>query len=203
VGNELKGAVRTGKERHEGKILLETSELSFRGTDYRLKIAFAEIRDVKATNGELRVATKNGVLTFEVGTAAEKWREKILHPKTRAEKLGVKQGTKLRLLGEFKADFVKELETTGAEIVRAGRLANADQTFFAANSKTTLAAIEEFAKKMKGAEALWVVYAKGKKDLSENDVIDAGRAAGLKDVKVVGFSSTHTALKFVIPLEKR
>jgi len=203
VGNELKGAVRTGKERHQGKILLERSELIFRGTDYRLKIAFAEIRDVKATNGELRVRTRNGVLIFEVGTAAEKWREKILHPKTRAEKLGVKQGTKVVLLGEFKADFVKELQTTGAEIARAGRSANADQTFFAADSKTALAAIEELAKKMNGPEALWVVYAKGKKDLSQNDVIGAGRRAGLKDVKVVGFSSTHTALKFVIPLEKR
>lgn len=203
MGNELKGAVRTGKERHQGKILLERSELIFRGTDYRLKIAFAEIRDVKATNGELRVRTRNGVLIFEVGTAAEKWREKILHPKTRAEKLGVKQGTKVVLLGEFKADFVKELQTTGAEIARAGRSANADQTFFAADSKTALAAIEELAKKMNGPEALWVVYAKGKKDLSQNDVIGAGRRAGLKDVKVVGFSSTHTALKFVIPLEKR
>ena len=203
MGNELKGAVRTGKERHQGKILLERSELIFRGTDYRLKIAFAEIRDVKATNGELRVRTRNGVLIFEVGTAAEKWREKILHPKTRAEKLGVKRGTKVVLLGEFKADFVKELQTTGAEIARAGRSANADQTFFAADSKTALAAIEELAKKMNGPEALWVVYAKGKKDLSQNDVIGAGRRAGLKDVKVVGFSSTHTALKFVIPLEKR
>jgi len=34
-------------------------------------------------------------------------------------------------------------------------------------------------------------------------VIAAGRESGLKDVKVVGFSPTHTALKFVIPLEKR
>ena len=31
----------------------------------------------------------------------------------------------------------------------------------------------------------------------------AGRKAGLKDVKVVGFSPTHTALKFVIPVENR
>lgn len=203
MGNELKGAVRVGKERHQGKILLETSELIFRGTDYRLKIAFTEIRDVQASNGELRIATKNGVLMFEVGSAAERWREKILHPRTRAEKLGVKQGTKVGLLGEFKADFVKELQTTGAEIVTAGKSANVEQTFFAADSKTTLAAIEEFAKKMKGSEALWVVYAKGKKDPGENDVIGAGRRAGLKDVKVVGFSPTHTALKFVIPLEKR
>jgi hypothetical protein len=56
---------------------------------------------------------------------------------------------------------------------------------------------------MKGATALWIVYPKGQKSTTENDVIAAGRKTGLKDVKVVGFSSTHTALKFVIPLDKR
>jgi hypothetical protein len=34
-------------------------------------------------------------------------------------------------------------------------------------------------------------------------VMAAGKAAGLVDVKVVGFSSTHTAQKFVIPLKNR
>ena len=203
MGNELKGAVRREKERYQGKILLETSELIFRGTDYRLKIAFGEIRSVKTANGELRVATKDGVLTFEVGSAAEKWHEKILHPKTRAEKLGVKQGTKVRLLGEFQSDFVKELQGSSAEVIRAGTVANVDQTFFAADGNSALAAIGKYASKINGAEALWVVYAKGKKDPSENDVIAAGRKAGLKDVKVVGFSSTHTALKFVVPRKKR
>jgi hypothetical protein len=203
VGNELKGVVRTGKERHEGKILLETSELIFRGTDFRLKIAFAEMRDVNAANGELQVATKDGVLTFEVGAAAEKWREKILRPKTRAEKLGVKPGTRVRLSGKFEANFAVELQHASAEIFRAASVANVDQTFFAADSKTALAAIAKLARKMKGAETLWIVYPKGRKDITETDVIAAGRKAGLKDVKVVGFSPTRTALKFVIPLEKR
>lgn len=31
------------------------------------------------------------------------------------------------------------------------------------------------------------------------EVIEAGRAAGLKDTKVARFSSTHTALRFVPP----
>jgi len=56
---------------------------------------------------------------------------------------------------------------------------------------------------MKGSAALWVVYPKGQKSITETDVIGAGRKAGLKDVKVVGFSASHTALKFVIPLERR
>src|SRR6266478_852660 len=189
MGKELQGAVRVGRACHKGKILLETSELIFRGKDYRLKITFGEMRDVQAKNGQLRIATNDDVLTFEVGTAAEKWREKILHPKTRAQKLGVKEGTKVRLLGEFPSDFVKELQGSSAEVIRAGTVANVDQTFFAADGNSALAAIGKYASKINGAEALWVVYAKGKKDPSENDVIAAGRKAGLKDVKVVGFSS--------------
>jgi hypothetical protein len=60
---------------------------------------------------------------------------------------------------------------------------------------------------MRGATALWIVFPKGKpkapENIAERDVFSVGRAAGLKDVKVVGFSATHTALKFVIPVSKR
>ena len=109
----------------------------------------------------------------------------------------------MRLLGEFPSDFVNELKAARAEIIQAGSSANADHNFFAAERQTSLATIAKYAKKLKDAEALWVVYEKAKKDLAEIDVIAAGRKAELKDVKVVGFSSTHTALKFVLPLEKR
>ncbi len=153
MGNELKGAVRAGKERHEGKILLETSELIFRGTDYRLKIAFGEMRDVKAENGELVVETKDGVNVFEVGAHAEKWRDKILHPKSRAEKLGVKAGTRVRLLGEIEADFVKELRAAKAQLIQTANSADVANTFFALGCKSALAAFGKYAKKMKGAEA--------------------------------------------------
>ncbi|MFL6248779.1 MAG: hypothetical protein ACJ74H_22330 [Thermoanaerobaculia bacterium] len=37
----------------------------------------------------------------------------------------------------------------------------------------------------------------------QNGQIAAGKAAGLVDVKVVRFSDTHTAEKFVIPLKSR
>lgn len=203
MGNEVKGAVLAGKGRHEGKILLETNELIFRGADYRLKIAFGEIRELTAANGELRVETTDGLKIFEVGPSAEKWREKILHPKTRAQKLGVRTGTRVRLVGEFDLDFVKELKLSKVEIVQANGSGVFENRFFAVNDKNSLAALTKYAKKMKGAEALWVVYPKGKKEITENDVVSTGRKAGLKDIKVVGFSATHTALKFVLPVQKR
>ena len=203
MGKEVKGAVRAGKERYEGKVLLETNEIIFRGADYRLKITFGDVREVTAANGELRVETKDGVKIFELGAAAEKWREKILHPKTRAQKLGVKTGTLVRLVGEFDSDFVKELKASKVEIVQANGSGVFENTFFAVDARNSLAALTKCARKIKGAEALWVVYPKGKKEITENDVLSTGRKAGLKDIKVVGFSSTHTALKFVLPVEKR
>jgi len=204
MGKEVTGAVRAGKQRQEGRILLETSELIFRGADYRLRLAFAEMREVQAANGELRVQTKDGALTFEVGTAAEKWREKILHPKTRLQKLGLKPGIPVRLVGgDFDADFMNELKAGNAAVSNASNSTSPQDTFLAIDGKSSLAAVAKHAKKMKGAEALWVVYPKGKKEVTENDVLSAGRKSGLKDVKVVGFSAIHTALKFVLPLAKR
>jgi hypothetical protein len=47
--------------------------------------------------------------------------------------------------------------------------------------------------------ALWIVYPRGVRAVTQNDVIAAGRALGLLDVKVVRFSETHTALRFVAP----
>jgi hypothetical protein len=51
--------------------------------------------------------------------------------------------------------------------------------------------------------ALWVIRPRGRPEISEQAVMAAGKAAGLVDVKVVRFSETHTAEKFVIPLARR
>jgi hypothetical protein len=56
---------------------------------------------------------------------------------------------------------------------------------------------------LKPAGALWVVRPKGRREITESDVMAAGKAAGLVDVKVVSFSDTHTAEKFVIPVAQR
>ena len=50
---------------------------------------------------------------------------------------------------------------------------------------------------------LWVIYPKGVRTITENDVLAAGREAGRKDVKVASFSSTKTALKFIEPRIQR
>jgi hypothetical protein len=202
MGNESKCTVRFGKDVSEGKALLETSEILFRG-EFRLKIPFSTIKSAKTVNGELRLQTAEGLAVFYLGAAAEKWRDKILHPKSRIEKLGVKPGGKVFLRGEFDAEFLTELGGLTKSVSKGKVAADSEWIFFAADSKEDLSALPKISKSMEGATALWVVYPKGQKHITENDVLAAGRKAGLKDVKVVGFSSTHTALKFIIPLSSR
>src|SRR5579862_3738729 len=202
MGNETKCVLRVEGKRHEGKALLETNELIFRGAKCRVKIAFSEMRNVTAQDGELRVKTQSGSTVFEVGAVAGKWREKILHPKTRIEKLGVKNGARVALLGAVEDAFARELRKSKAEVVN-GNVESAALLFLPVEEQCGLRNIAKAAKKLKGAAGLWVIYPKGKKAITEVDVISAGRAAGLKDVKVVGFSATHTALKFVIPVDQR
>ena len=202
MGSELKCTVSFGEQKSEGKALLETSEILFRG-GFRLKIPFSTIKSAKAVDGELRLQTAEGLAIFHLRTAAEKWRDKILHPKSRIEKLGVKPGAKICLLGKFDPDFLAEVNGLTNSVGKAKTSEDTEWIFFSADSKDDLRALGKIAKSMRGAAALWVVYPKGQKHITENDVLAVGRKCGLKDVKVVGFSTTHTALKFVIPLSGR
>jgi hypothetical protein len=202
MGSEANCKVRYGKQEAEGKAFLETSELLFRG-DLRLKIPFATIKSIKAVDGQLRLQTSSGSAVFYLGLLAEKWCHKILHPKSRLGKIGVKPGGRVSLLGGFEAEFLSELSALTKSLSQNKVTEDSEWIFFAVDSKQDLAALTKISKSMKGAAALWIVYPKGQKHFTENDVLAAGRKIGLKDVKVIGFSPTHTALKFVIPLSQR
>jgi len=205
VGNEANCVVRFGKQKSRGKALLETSELIFRSEDgaLRLKVVFGSIKSATALDGELRLEVPEGTAVFELGANAAKWLEKILHPKTRMEKLGIKPNATISLIGNFDADFLTELPALTKNISNEKPVAGNDWIFLAAAAAKDLSQVPKLANSLKGAAALWIIYPKGQKQITETDVIAAGRKCGLKDVKVAGFSPTHTALKFVIPVEKR
>lgn len=202
MGAELACRARFGKEVSEGKALLETRELIFRG-EFRLKIGFEQMKSVKAVDGELRIEFPKGRVTLELGRQAEKWAQKILHPKSRIEKLGIRPETKVSLLGEFEKEFAKELEEVTRAVTRGRVTADAECIFLRAETTEELERCAKIGRALKGATALWMVYPKGRREIGESGVIAAGRNAGLKDVKVVAFSATHTALKFVVPLAQR
>ena len=201
MGNEAPCKLRRGGKTYSGKALLETSELLFRG-ETRLKIAFSAIRGLQASDGELQVRTREGLSVFELGARAEKWREKIANPKTLLDKLGVKNGERVSLTGEFPSDFLASLKKQGA-VLHAHAAKGASWYFLATESRQDLQRVKTISRALEGSVALWIVYPKGQAAISEGDVRSAGLRAGLTDIKVASFSATHTALKFVIPKAKR
>ncbi len=196
MGQELACRLRYGDKTLSGKAWLETDFLLFRGEE-RLKIAFRDLTSVEAEAGVLHVRFANSEAAFELGAAAAKWAAKILHPPSRLDKLGVKQGAAVALIGEFDAGFLEELRALEAAIVD-GRTP-ADLLFLAAEGRADLARIPKLIARLAPRGVLWVVYPKGAPAIREVEVIQAGRAAGLKDTKVAAFSAERTALRFSRP----
>jgi hypothetical protein len=194
MGQELECKARIGRRtRMEGKAYLETDFVLFRGPE-RFKISFTELTGVQADSGVLRLEFAGGPAELELGPAAEKWAHKILNPPSLLDKLGVKSALHVRLIGEFEAGFRNEITQRQAVVVTKGKC---DLLFLMAGKSSELERIQKLKVNLKPGAALWVVYPKGVPDIKELQVIQAGRAAGMKDVKVARFSATHTALKFV------
>jgi hypothetical protein len=119
------------------------------------------------------------------------------------DKLGVKPGQRICVLGVEDASFLQQLAARVPDFVRERPSKDADLIFLAAEDLRTLARMKPLAGAVQKTGAIWVVYPKGQKHIRELDVIAAGKSAGLTDNKVCRFSDTHTALRFVIPLARR
>jgi hypothetical protein len=123
--------------------------------------------------------------------------------RTLTEKLGIKPGQRIAVLGVEDSEFQRDLEVIVPDYSRGNRIGDADLLFFSAEAKEDLSKLKSLSRSICKSGGIWVVYPKGQTRIREIDVINAGKSAGLADNKVVRFSATHTALRFVIPLAKR
>lgn len=119
------------------------------------------------------------------------------------DKLGVKVGQRIAVLGVEDAEFLRDLASRVPEYSRGSRIGNADLIFFSAEAQGDLSQLQSLSRSICKSGGIWVVYPRGQKHIREVDVISAGKSAGLTDNKVCRFSETHTSLRFVIPLAKR
>jgi hypothetical protein len=186
-----------------GKARLETEVLQFRGGDLKLSIPFRLMSKVTVRGGTLSVTFPDGTASFDLGTAAPKWADKILHPPSRLQKIGVKPDWRASAIGVADTGFLKELEA-GIALLSIGRVLTAsDAIFYGVSKEGELTRLEKLKASLKPDGALWIIRPKGRPEISQLAAIAAGKAAGLVDVKVVAFSATHTAEKFVIPVRLR
>ncbi len=140
---------------------------------------------------------------LELGKTAEAWASKIKNPKGLLDKLGVKPGASVCVIGVQDQAFLTQLQTRTDQITHKPKR-DVDLLFYAADSLDALDSLTRIKASLKPDGAIWVVSLKGKQArIKDTDVMAAARAAGLVATKVAGFSETHTALKLVIPKTKR
>lgn len=126
----------------------------------------------------------------------------VRYPRSRMEKLGVKAGARVTVLGVDEPAFLAELKERGADVSSRTR-AGSDIVFVAMASKDDLPRLEALRRSIKPDGAVWVIWPKGRKEFREDDVRAYGPRAELVDVKVMAFSETLSGLKMVVPLTRR
>jgi hypothetical protein len=130
-------------------------------------------------------------------------KEELVSTRSRIDKLGVKGGSEVLVLGvEADCQFMDELRERGA-IVRTGGNKPMDMIFALFRHRNDLRRLRSLVPRLKADGVLWTLRPKGSVDLKEAEMMRAGQDAGLVDVKVVSFSDVLTAEKFVIPVANR
>jgi hypothetical protein len=119
------------------------------------------------------------------------------------DKLGVKPGQRICVLGVGDAAFLKDLAAISPGTAHGKPQKESDLIILAAEDLKSLAQIKSLEPHIQRNGAIWVVYPKGQQHIREADVMAAGKSAGFTDNKICRFSETHTALRFVIPVARR
>ncbi len=196
MGAEAACIVTFGSKTSAGKALLETREIIFRG-EFRLAIPLAQITALDASGGKLTVTWPEGAAVFDLGPQAEKWAAKIRSPKSVIDKLDIKPEHRVAVLNVRDEAFVAKLRERAASVAVGRAARGTDVIFLGAETLAGLVGMRLLADSIKRDGAIWTITPKGKGGMG------VAKAAGLVALKVVSFSDTHSANKFVIPKAAR
>lgn len=186
----------------EGRLLLETDELIFRGPA-RVRIPLASVREVRAAGERLVVRYEGGSMQFEVGKEVEKWVARIKAPRGRLDKLGVKADSLVSVIGFKDAALAAELAASGATVSHGRVRKGSTVVLLGADSPRDLDRLAAIRDAIAPAGGIWVIHRRGPDALKDVEIFAAGKALGLVSNKVMRFSETHSADRLVIPRDQR
>ncbi|MBV8491446.1 MAG: DUF3052 family protein [Candidatus Eremiobacteraeota bacterium] len=124
--------------------------------------------------------------------------------RTLFEKLGVRPDAHVAIVGGHDQWFVDELDANLAKAASRTLRTKYDFIFAFVDDRRALAKLPSGVEHLKPAGVLWIFHPKGRgASPNEHEVRAAALAAGLVDNKVCSYSDSHTATRYVIPVNRR
>jgi hypothetical protein len=124
--------------------------------------------------------------------------------RTLYDKLGVQADSRVALVGKHDDAFLHGLTKTLAKSASTQLRAAYDFIFLRVDAPRDLAKIAVAAEHLVPNGRLWIFHPKGKgASPSDAEVRAAGLGAGLVDNKISGYTDSHAATQYVIPVARR
>ena len=204
MGLETQCTLERDRRKVVGRALLESDHIAFRGRTQNARFLLSDVSHVEVDGDVLVLTHRDGAarLHLRAGMAAT-WMARIRNPRSLLDKLGVRAGMRVAVIGVDDPDFLRQLaERVGR--YDAAAVPSTDVIVLGVDDVAELDVLASLRERLVPEGAIWVVHRKGKEaTVRDTDVFAAARLAGLVDVKVASFSATHTAERLVIPRASR
>ncbi len=123
--------------------------------------------------------------------------------RSRTQKLGVRPGSRIALVGIKDPEVVSELKEAGGLVATRMSAGPYDMILVRLDGTEDLPKLREAKGRIASNGMVWAIWPKGRKEFREDDIRHYGPVAGLVDVKVMRFSDELSGLKLVIPKARR
>ncbi len=194
MGLETKTIMTRAGQESAGRLHLDSKELAFRGPDAKWSVALGPDVKAQANEGRLTVRCGRDRVDFDLGEAAGKWVEKILHPPSRLDKLGVKTAMRCWVSRGFGSEFKAELKSRAVSFTRS--LAKCQLAFLKLQDRDELGALVELAEALPDQTNVWVVWPKSVEQIGQSDVMQAAAKLSLGPSKTAAFDERHSSMRF-------
>jgi hypothetical protein len=194
MGREAPCTLRFGERVGEGTAYLDTEGLVL-CQERRLAVPVSELTVGETADGRVEVSFPGGVAVLHLDGAAQRWTDSLNRgPRGRLDRLGVKPGQCIGVVGPVEDGFAEELRSRAAVVVTGRSVpAGADIIFLGATQREELGRIPGLAHCLSSGGVLWVIRPRSGREITGQDVAVSGKAAGLLVGRPQRFSPSHTA----------
>lgn len=192
--------LRVGKDQYDGKVRMEADHIDFAGsTKFRFRLS--EIRNPHREGDAVLFSFHGNPVSIKLegsDRTAEEWLEYVLHPQTLADKLGVKEGQKIRVMNLDDSELLSSLDSKKTQVVFQP-VSRCDVVLLGVERGSELSQLGDLSETLRPDGAIWVVLPKTVRTVTKANVLAAVREAGLCQTEVVDYSENQAAYKIIRP----